>query len=84
MDLPVDTDPAMAAHQRERYRQMAPSQKLELMAQMCDDMKAIAIAGICGRHPTYSASDAKAAYLRLTLGDDLFRRAFPTRPVLGP
>ena len=84
MTLPADTDPAMAEHQRERYRQMTPSQKLELMAQMCDDMKAIAIAGIRGRPPTYSATDAEAAYLRLTLGDDLFRRAFPHRPVLRP
>ena len=84
MDVPADTDPAMAARQRERYRQMTPSQKLELMAQLCADTKAIAIAGIRGRHPSYSADDAEAAYLRHTLGDELFRRAFPTRPVLRP
>lgn len=84
MDVPADTDPAIVELQRARYRQMTPSQKLELMAQMCDDMRAIAIAGIRGRHPGYSAEDAEAAYLRLTLGDELFRRAFPARPVLPP
>ena len=82
--MPADTDAAMAARQHERYRQMTPGQRIELMAQMCDDMKAIAIAGICARHPTYSATDAEAAYRRLTLGDELFRRAFPTWPVLRP
>ena len=81
---PRDTDADALEAQRAIYRRMTPAERVERMAEMCDELKVVALAGIRARHPAYSDADADAAYLRLTLGDDLFRRAFPTRPVLPP
>lgn len=38
--------------------------------------------GIRSRHPDYSDSQIRLAEIRMRLGDDLFRAAFPGRPLL--
>lgn len=51
---------------------------------MCDEAREIAQAGIRARHPGYSAAEVRWALFRLLLGDDLFRAAYPGRPLLAP
>lgn len=68
----------------ECYRRMTPGQRVALAAQMSEDVRAIAAAGIHARHPEYTREDVEHALRRLTLGDDLFRRAWPRAPLLAP
>ncbi|MEZ4366281.1 MAG: hypothetical protein R2939_08320 [Kofleriaceae bacterium] len=81
---PADTTADAHAAQLAVYRRMTPAQRVAVAAAMSDDVRAIAIAGIAARHPAYTAADAEAAYLRLTLGESLFTAAFPHRPRLAP
>jgi len=66
------------------YRRMTPAQRVEIAAQMSEDVRAIAAAGIRARHPHDSADDVRHALFRLLYGDDLFRRAWPRAPLLAP
>lgn len=81
---PADTSTAAHAAQIARYRRMSGSQRVELAVQMSEDAREIARAGIQARHPTYTAADVECALRRLILGDDLFRRAWPSAPLLAP
>ena len=51
---------------------------------LAETSRDLARAGIRQRHPEYSADEVESAMLRLVLGDDLYRRAWPSRPVLAP
>jgi hypothetical protein len=79
-------DTSLAAHeaQMECYRRMTPAARVAAAAEMSEDTRAIAAAGIRARHPTYSGTEVRHALLRLVLGDDLFRRAWPHAPLLPP
>lgn len=79
-------DTSLAAHeaQMECYRRMTPAARVAAAAEMSEDTRAIAAAGIRARHPMYSGSEVRHALLRLLLGDDLFRRAWPHAPLLPP
>ena len=80
----LDTDADAEAVQLEVYRRMTPAQRVMMAAQMSEDVRTLAIAGIRRRHPAYSIDDATNAYLGLTLGAELFMQAFPDRPQLAP
>lgn len=43
---------------------------------------AIAEAGIRMRHPDYSDDEVRLTGIRIRIGDDLYRAAFPTGPLL--
>jgi len=79
-------DTSLAAHQAQIdcYRRMTPAARVAAAAEMSEDTRAIAAAGIRARHPTYSGTDVRHALLRLLLGDELFRRAWPHAPLLPP
>jgi hypothetical protein len=81
---PRDTSLAVHEAQIERYRRMTPAERVALAVEMSEDTRAIAAAGIRARHPSYSTSDVRYALLRLLLGDELFRRAWPHAPLLPP
>jgi hypothetical protein len=51
---------------------------------MAADTRQVTRAGIRARHPDYSVEQADLALYRLLYGDDLFRRAWPGRPLLAP
>jgi hypothetical protein len=63
---------------------MGPGRRVEIGHQMSLDARAIASDGIRHRHPDYDESMVRWALFRLLLGDELFRRAWPTAPVLAP
>jgi hypothetical protein len=52
--IPVDTTPEAARVQREIYRRMSPSRRLELALQMSDFVRGVVAAGVRSRHPKYS------------------------------
>jgi hypothetical protein len=75
--IPADTTPEAAAVQLEIYRQMHPLQRLELALSMGDTGRSLATAGVRSRHPEYSDEQVRLAVIRLTLGEELFREAYP-------
>ncbi len=63
---------------------MGPERRVELMAQMCDDARDIALSGIRARHPDYDEKRARRALFRLLLGDAAMRDVWPDEPLVEP
>ena len=84
MRRPADT--SLAAHEAQliAYRRLAPEQRLEIGLALSDEVREVSITGIRSRHPAYSMAQARHAMLLLTLGDTLYRQAWPSRPLLEP
>lgn len=79
-----DTLPAAHELQLRCYRAMSGAARVALAAQLSEDVRAIAMAGIRTRHPEYSDREALYALQRILLGDELFARAMPRAPRLAP
>ncbi len=79
--LPADTSLEAARVQCEIYRRMAPEKRLHLAFQMTASARALAAAGVRVRHPEYSERQVKLAVIRLTLGEELFRKVYPGEDV---
>ena len=79
-----DTSAAAHAVQARIWARLGPSGRLSLAAAMSDDVAEIARAGIARRHPEYTRDEVRFAWLRLNLGDALFRGAYPAAPILEP
>lgn len=75
--IPADTTPEAARVQAEVFRRMSPERRLELALQMSDSLRATVAAGVRSRHPALTAEQVRLAVIRLLVGDELFRRAYP-------
>ena len=75
--IPADTTPEAAWLQIEAFRRMSPGKRLRMVLQLGDSLRAIVASGIRSRHPEFTAEQVNLAVIRLTLGDDLFRRVYP-------
>jgi hypothetical protein len=75
--VPADTTLEAQRVQFEVFRRMPPGKRLEMALQMSDSLRAVAASGVRGRHPDYSEDQVKMAVIRLSLGDDLFRKVYP-------
>jgi len=80
--IPADTDPAIFDIQLNIWRNMEPSQKFDQVANLCDDSRALVVAGIHNRHPEYTSDQVKHASFRIFLGEDLYRKVWPNRTLL--
>jgi hypothetical protein len=79
--IPVDTSPEAAQVQVEIFRRMVPSRRLQLALEMGDSLRALVAAGIQQRHPEYAPQQVRLALIRLTLGKELFQKAFPGKEI---
>lgn len=72
-------DTSLEAQQRQDdvFRAMAPERRVDLAVEMSEASFSMAESGIRLRHPTYSDEEVRLTGIRLRLGDDLFRAAFP-------
>jgi hypothetical protein len=75
--IPADTSLEAARVQLEVYRRMPGARRLELAIAMCNTLRRVAADGVRFRHPEYDDDKVILAVARLTLGDALFRRAYP-------
>jgi hypothetical protein len=66
------------------YRRLGASRRAYLAARLSADVRRLSRAGIRSRHPAYTDEEVELALRRLLHGDDLFRRAWPGRPLLAP
>ena len=75
--VPADTTAEAARVQLDIFRGMQPHRRLELALQMSTSLRNLAASGVRGRHPDYTERQVQLAVARLTLGDELFGKAFP-------
>jgi hypothetical protein len=79
--LPADTTLEAMRVQHGVYRRMPPERRLELAFEMTEWARELSAAGVRARHPEYTERQVKLAVIRLTLGEELFRKAFPGEDV---
>lgn len=75
--LPADTSLDAYRVQTEVVRRMTPAERLRIAFELGDGLRAWSAAGVRSRHPEYSDEQVRLATIRLQLGDQLFREAFP-------
>jgi hypothetical protein len=79
-----DTSPEVEELMYERLRRMTPSQRFEQGVKLCKVERQFMRAGIRVRHPDYDTEQVEMALARLLWGDDLYRKARPSWPLLEP
>ena len=84
MGCPADTSADAFEAQLVAYRGRTAQERIELALALSDEVREVGIAGIRARHPEYTEDQARHAMLLLTLGEPLYRRAWPARPLLDP
>jgi hypothetical protein len=75
--IPRDTTPEAYRVQCDALRQMSAETRGRLSAELIEWINQISADGVRRRHPEYSAEQARMAVIRMRLGGDLFRKAFP-------
>jgi len=74
--LSPDTSPQIERLQIERLRQMPPWRKMELMAEMCQAVQTLALAGLRRRYPADTFAQQRRRLADLQLGPELARRVY--------
>ena len=80
--LPADTSLDAIRVQHAVYRRMSPERRLQLAFEMTASARALAADGVRARHPEYTPRQVELAVIRLTLGEELFRKAYPGENVV--
>lgn len=80
-----DTHPEAHRFYIDMLRSMSPSRRFERGMQHSEEIWQLAAMGVRQRHPDYDAETVDWAIKRLRLrNDDLFRRVWPTAPLVKP
>ena len=81
---PRDTTLESHEAQLQAYRRLGATGRARLAARLSSDTRELTRAGIRARHGEYTDEEVELALRRILMGDELFRRAWPTRPLLAP
>ncbi len=84
MGSQADTSPRAQQAQLDVYRARPAPERLEMGLALSDQVREVCVAGIRARHPKYTEAQARQAMWVLTLGEALYRQAWPARPILDP
>ncbi|MBS1248816.1 MAG: hypothetical protein MAG431_00378 [Chloroflexi bacterium] len=77
-----DTHPKMEALQIELLRKTPPWRKVEMLGQMYETTKQLALVGLRHRHPEASEAELRRRLADLLLGPQLAERVYgPLRPI---
>ena len=80
----ADTSLQARRRQVEAYRAMGPARRVELAAQMSDEVWALAADGVRARHPDYDVQTVIWAVRRMRFGDRLFKLVWSGGPLISP
>ena len=80
----MDTTAEAHRLQTEIYARMGGTARVSIAFELTEAVRRLALAGIRHRHPEYTDDQVRAAWARLTLGDDLYREVWPDRPLVSP
>ena len=75
--IPNDTTADAARVQAEVWRRMTGARRVELAAEMSENVRRIAAEGVRRRHRDYTDQQVRLAVIRLSLGEKLFRLVYP-------
>ena len=81
---PLDTSEEADKVQIDVYRRMTPERRLQLAVESSQTSLKLLEAGVRFRHPDYSDDVVRLAVIRLKLGDELFRAAYPEHAHIIP
>jgi hypothetical protein len=79
--LPADTSLEAARVYFEVLRRIGPAGRGQRTAELNDGLRAVTESGVRQRHPDYTEEEVRLAVLRLAVGEELFRQAFPQTDV---
>ena len=82
MAVPLDTTIEAARVQSTIWRRMDMGTRLRLALEMIENARSLSESGVRWRHPEYSQRQVRLAAIRLRLGDDLFRKAYPGQDLI--
>jgi hypothetical protein len=82
MALPLDTTIEAARVQAGIWQRMTMETRLRLALDMIESAQSLAESGVRWRHPEYSDRQVRLATIRMRLGEDLFRKAYPGENVM--
>lgn len=74
--LSSDTHPKMEALQIKLWRQASPTRKMEMLAQLNNSVRILALAGLRTRFPQANEAELRRRLASLILGDDLARKVY--------
>jgi hypothetical protein len=80
----LDTSQDAASAQLAAYRRMMPEARLRAGLELTAMARRLLAAGIRKRHPEYDDDQVRLASIRLWLGPNLFRAAYPHELELDP
>lgn len=80
----LDTSADADAVQLDIYRHLGGPGRAAIAFRLNASVRALTAAGIRRRHPTYDETQVRLAATRLSIGDDLMRRAFPGHELVDP
>jgi hypothetical protein len=73
---PADTSPEVWKVFLDLQRKMPPSEKLQRTLEWSDMIRKFAEAGMRQRYPNADEAEIRLRFARMTLGQELFRKAF--------
>lgn len=77
--LPPDTTIDALRKQFEILERIGITGRAEMTFELSDNLRQIITDGVRLRHPEYSDSQVRREVLRITLGDELYRKAYEKR-----
>ena len=80
----LDTSQDAASAQLAAYRRMTPEARLRVGLELTAMARRLLADGVRKRHPEYDEDQVRLASIRVWLGPELFRTAYPDSPELDP
>ena len=71
-----DTHPKMEALQIELWRQASPTKKMNMLAQLNESVRTLAMAGLRSQYPQASEAELRRKLADLLLGEELALKVF--------
>ena len=75
--VPKDTTLEAARVQLSILRQMGMEGRARMAIELSDGLRSIIESGVRQRHPDYDDSMVRLAAIRIAIGEELFRQAYP-------
>jgi hypothetical protein len=80
----LDTSPEADAAQVDAYRRLSGAERVAITYRLNESVRALAVAGIRARHPSYDQDHVHRALVRLLFGDSFAREIWPDEPLVDP
>ena len=75
--VPRDTTLEAARVQFSILRKIGLEGRARMTIELSDGLRSIVESGVRGRHPDYDDKMVRLAFLRITIGEELFRQFYP-------